>query len=242
MSSAESSDVGRPSGVTLRFDPNQGHQREAIRSVVALFGDDASASMDTPEVLERLQMVQRGNGLAVSERLDGPHFSVEMETGTGKTYTYLRTMHELSERHGVRQFVIVVPSVAIREGVLEQIRATARHFHDIYGQNIEARVYNSGRLSELRTFSDPRGIVALVMNIDAFNKRGRKGKAANIIHRPQDMLGGRRPIALIQKARPVVIVDEPQNMESPLARAALASHFRLVFKSVQQREQGNAPW
>ncbi len=147
-----------------------------------------------------------------------PHFSIEMETGTGKTYVYLRTIYELNQRYGFTKFIIVVPSVAIREGVLKNIEVTREHFEAIYGKvPVDAWVYDSKQVSKLRQFASSNQVQVLVINIDAFNKD------TNVLNQEQDRLSGRRPIEFIQATCPVVIVDEPQNMESDKARAAIAS-------------------
>lgn len=224
----------------LTFESNLSYQQEAIQSVVGLFegqnADDSGYSyrfdeadvfcsidgianrlmLSESQILENLQKVQSDNGLPVSDTLDGMHFSVEMETGTGKTYVYLRTIYELNRKYGFKKFVIVVPSVAIREGVLKNLQITHEHFQSIY-DNIPIRyyVYDSGRISSLRGFATGDNIEILVINIDAF------AKDENIINRPNDKLNGQEPIRFIQSVSPIVIVDEPQNMESEKRVAAI---------------------
>lgn len=168
------------------------------------------------QILANLKKRQSDNGLPVSDTLDGMHFSVEMETGTGKTYVYLRTIYELNRKYGFKKFVIVVPSIAIREGVLKNLQITHEHFQSIY-DNIPIRyyVYDSGRISSLRGFATGNNIEILVINIDAF------AKDENIINRPNDKLNGQEPIRFIQSVNPIVIVDEPQNMESEKRGAAI---------------------
>jgi len=147
-----------------------------------------------------------------------PHFSIEMETGTGKTYVYLRTVYELNRRYGFTKFIIVVPSVAIREGVLKNIELTQEHFDALYGKvPVDAWVYRSRQVSRLRQFASGNHVQVLIINIDAFNKD------TNVLNQEQDRLSGRKPIEFIQATCPMVIVDEPQNMESDTARAAIAS-------------------
>ncbi len=146
-------------------------------------------------------------------------FTVEMETGTGKTYVYLRTLYELNSRYGFTKFVIVVPSVAIREGVLSSIRLTKEHFQTLYGNvPVDAWVYDSAQVSRLRQFAGSNQMQILVMNIQAFDK-----KDISIIQKDLDGMSGRKPIEFIQSTRPVVVIDEPQNMETENAKAALAS-------------------
>ena len=133
-----------------------------------------------------------------------------METGTGKTYVYLRTIHELHARYGWTKFIIVVPSVAIREGALKNLEITGDHFGTIYGNApCDRWVYDSKQVSRLRSFGSSSTLQILVINIDSFNK-----PANNVIHQDNDKLSGHKPIEFIQAAQPVVIIDEPQNVES----------------------------
>jgi len=147
-----------------------------------------------------------------------PHFSVEMETGTGKTYVYLRTIFELSRRYGFRKFVIVVPSVAIREGVLKNIEITAEHFRALYDNlPFEHFVYDGKRVHRLRQFATSNALQVMVINIDAFRKNftgSEEERKSNVIYKESDRLSGRQPIEFAQAARPIVIVDEPQSVDS----------------------------
>jgi type III restriction enzyme len=146
------------------------------------------------------------------------NFSVEMETGTGKTYVYLRTVYELHRQYGFSKFVIVVPSVAIREGVIQTIEMTREHFAGLYDRvPVDCFVYDSKKVGRLRGFASSTTLQIMIINIDAFNK-----KDIAVIHRDSDRLSGRRPIEFIQETRPIVIMDEPQNMESETAREAIA--------------------
>ncbi len=251
----ESFDFDGAPTLKLRFDPGLRHQQEAISAAVDLFlgmplanspfslsslaegqllitelGVPNPTPMDEAtfrrEVLANLQRVQERNDIRASEVLDGMHFSVEMETGTGKTYAYLRTAFELNRAYGFTKFVIVVPSVAIREGVLATIRSMGDHLRGLYLQPFDAAVYDSRQLRRVRQFATANTIQILVMNIQAFQKDLEEddecaGGTANVINRAQDRMSGRRPIEFIQATRPVVIVDEPQNMESDKASAAI---------------------
>ena len=163
-----------------------------------------------------------------------PHFSVEMETGTGKTYVYLRTIFELQKRYGFQKFIIVVPSVAIREGVLKSIEMTKDHFGSLFHRvPAEHFVYDAKRVNKLRQFATANTLQILIINIDAFNKNLRAvpttadeyeefvedtedGGKTNVIYRSKekDGLGGRKPIEFIQAARPIVIIDEPQSVDA----------------------------
>ena len=132
-----------------------------------------------------------------------PHFSVEMETGTGKTYVYLRTIFELSRRYGFQKFAIVVPSVAIREGVLKSIEMTAEHFRALYNNlPFEHFVYDAKKVNRLRQFATSNTLQICVINIQAFNK-----KEQAVIYKESDKLSGRQPIEFVQAARPIVIID-----------------------------------
>lgn len=185
----------------------------------------------TPEqLLANLHKIQIANDISPSDTLEtlpgaNPqeagffNFSVEMETGTGKTYVYLRTLYELNQRYGLKKFIIVVPSVAVREGVMASLRLTAEHFKTLYGNEpLDSWVYDSKQVSRLRPFAGSNTLQVLVMNIQAFDK-----KDIAVIHKENDRLSGRKPIEFIQAANPIVIMDEPQNMETDTAKAAIAS-------------------
>lgn len=224
----------------LRFDPDQPHQRAAIQAVLEVVAGQPHVSVaegmvagrehgvvanrvtvKAERMLEALHGVQDAAGLPRTE-LDprgegiGPQLAVEMETGTGKTYAYLRTVLELARRHGLRKIVVVVPSVAIREGVLKTLRITAEHFAAILpGTRHRFFAYDGSRLGRLRAFTRSSQIEIMVVTLDAFNK------ASNLMRRPSDAFAGQSPIASLQAVRPVVVLDEPQRMESPRSRAAL---------------------
>jgi len=155
---------------------------------------------------------------AVNAARTCPHFSVEMETGTGKTYVYLRTVFELSRRFGFQKFIVVVPSVAIREGVLKNIEITAEHFRAIYNNlPFEHFVYDARKVNRLRQFAVSNTLQILIINIDAFRKNFTGTEAeqkSNVIYKESDKLSGRQPIEFVQAARPIVIIDEPQSVDS----------------------------
>src|SRR6266852_436961 len=157
------------------------------------------------------------DGPANSARLC-PHFSVEMETGTGKTYVYLRTIFELSRRYGFQKFIIVVPSVAIREGVLKNIDITGDHFRALYNNlPFESFVYDAKKVNRLRQFATSNTLLILVINIDSFRKNFTGTEAeqkSNVIYKESDKLSGRQPIEFVQAARPIVIIDEPQIVDN----------------------------
>lgn len=228
----------------IKFDKNQEYQLDAINAVVDVFEGQSLAAgehsitfdqapselfndlgignrllLSDAALLANVQQVQRRNGLDATETLHGRNFSVEMETGTGKTYVYLRTIYELNARYGWKKFIIVVPSVPIREGVLQTINMTRDHFAALYNNvPLDAWVYDSAQVSRLRGFAGSNQLQLLVMNIQAFDKQD-----IAVIHRDNDRLSGRRPIEFIQAISPMVIIDEPQNMEGEKAQAAIQS-------------------
>lgn len=149
-------------------------------------------------------------------------FSVEMETGTGKTYVYLRTIAELHQKYGFTKFVIVVPSVAIREGVLSNLQLLQEHIKEVYdGLQYDYYVYDSSALTRVRQFATASHLQIMVINIDAF------AKDTNVINRPTDSMNGYAPIEFLRACHPIVVMDEPQNMETPTRQAAIASLWPL---------------
>ncbi len=241
----------------LQFDPDLDFQKDAIKSITDIFegqeicesnftvpsiGNDTlfesnlgvgnKVSFDD-DILKNVQKIQLRNGLKQSKKLNSYDFSIEMETGTGKTYVYLRTIFELNKKYGFTKFVIVVPSVAIKEGVYKSLQITKEHFKSIY-DNIyyDYFIYDSQKLDEVRTFATNDYIQIMVINIDAFRKsftNPSKETKANIIHRDNDRLNGLKPIEFIQDTNPIVIIDEPQSVDNtPKAKKAIASLNPLI--------------
>lgn len=176
--------------------------------------------LDEEMIAVNLLRVQDRNGLEVNDTLvDGLQFDIEMETGTGKTYVYLRTAFELASKYRFNKFIILVPSVAIREGVKTSIQLMREHFRHLYPQlNMDVTVYSGDRAEEVRDFATATSLQFLVMTIDSI-----KGdKNTRIIHQARDKLSGLRPLDFLQATRPIVIMDEPQNMESQLSQSAVA--------------------
>ncbi|MRG27763.1 type III restriction-modification system endonuclease [Laceyella tengchongensis] len=171
------------------------------------------------EILANIQAVQRRNGLKQSERLKGRYnLTVEMETGTGKTYTYIRTMFELYKTYGWSKFIVVVPSIAIREGVLKSFQMTEDHFMAEYGTKARYFVYNSKQLHQIETFASDAGINVMIINSQAFAARG---KDARRIYMELDDFQSRKPIDVIASTNPILIIDEPQSVEGPKTKEAL---------------------
>jgi type III restriction enzyme len=226
----------------LHFEPDLPHQAKAMEAVCDLFhgqelcrteftvtrdsGDPqlrmAFAESDLgvgnrltlldDQVLENLHKVQLRNGLPPSKSLASGDFTVEMETGTGKTYVYLRTIFELNKRYGFAKFVIVVPSVAIKEGVYKSLQITEEHFKGLYaGVPFEYFIYDSAKLGQVRNFATSPQIQIMVVTVGAINK-----KDVNNLYKDSEKTGGEKPIDLIRSTRPVVIVDEPQSVDGGL--------------------------
>jgi type III restriction enzyme len=243
----------------LHFEPNLDYQLQAIEAVCGLFHgqetcrteftvtrDAASGQMALfendlgignrltlldDELLANLHIIQLRHGLAPSASLASGDFTVEMETGTGKTYVYLRTIFELNKRFGFTKFVIVVPSVAIKEGVYHTIETAAEHLKGLYaGAPFDFFIYDSAKLGQVRNFATSPQIQIMVMTVGAVNKFGdeqqaqseeadeaaRRGKSKNVMYRPSEKTGGEKPIDLIRATRPILIVDEPQSVEGGL--------------------------
>lgn len=172
--------------------------------------------LSSKQILRNIQDVQRKQNLHLSDKLTkGPglcSLDVEMETGTGKTYVYIKTMFELNQRYGWNKFIVVVPSIAIREGVKKSFEITQDHFMELYGKKIRFFVYDSGNLTDIDNYSQNSGISAMIINMQAFNV-GKKGtKASRRILEELDDFGSRRPIDVIAANRPILILDEPQKM------------------------------
>jgi len=245
----------------LKFDPSLQYQQDAVNAVVGAFagqpyvqtGAMAFQSLQIgglfqtelgmanrlllpdEEILGNVRAVQEANNIEKVAALQGREFSVEMETGTGKTYVYLRTIFELNKTYGFRKFIIVVPSVAVREGVLKSIDMTKEHFQTLYDKTpFDHFVYDSKRLGKVRQFSTSNQVQIMVINIQSFQKdvadkdlsemTEDELKKLNIINRENDRMSGRRPIEFIQAANPVVIIDEPQSVDNTeKSRRAIAN-------------------
>lgn len=220
----------------FKFSKNLEYQNEAINAVVELFDTgknffveeksifenvgqvvENTLEIDEKRILKNLQSIQEKNGIEeISKDLESMDFSVEMETGTGKTYVYLRTIFELNQKYGLKKFIILVPSVAIREGVLKTLEQTQDHFRELHNTNYGYFAYDSNKLSQVRDFAQAYNIVIMVMTVQAF-----AGDERLVMRQTPDRFHGEKPIEMIAQTRPVVVMDEPQNMESELSKAAI---------------------
>lgn len=177
-------------------------------------------------ILEHLQKVQRAGQIKPSERLEGRYnLTIEMETGVGKTYTYIKTMYELNKHYGWSKFIVVVPSIAIREGVYKSFQVTQEHFAEEYGKKIRFFIYNSSQLTEIDRFASDSSINVMIINSQAFNARG---KDARRIYMELDEFRSRRPIDIIAKTNPILIIDEPQSVEGAQTRERLKEFNPLL--------------
>jgi len=187
------------------------------------------------QLLSNIQNLQRANNIKVSPKLVKDlgrcSLDIEMETGTGKTYVYIKTMFELNKRYGWAKFIVVVPSIAIREGVKKTFEVTSDHFMEHYGKRARFFVYNSSNLTQLDNFSSDGGINVMIINTQAFAsslKEDGKSKEARIIYSKRDEFGSRRPIDVIKANRPIIILDEPQKMGGAVTQKAL-KNFNPLF-------------
>lgn len=180
-------------------------------------------------ILEHIQKIQRANQIAPSPKLEGRsegyNLTIEMETGVGKTYTYIKTMYELNRAYGWSKFIVVVPSVAIREGVYKSFQMTEEHFAEEYGKKIRYFIYNSSQLTEIDRFASDSSINVMIINSQAFNA---KGKDARRIYMKLDEFRSRRPIDIIAKTNPVLIIDEPQSVEGKQTKERLKEFCPLL--------------
>ena len=191
---------------------NEGNQYDEAGNIPGLLTGYGNGRITLNEgaILYNLQRVQRKNSLKESEYLDGLRFTVEMETGTGKTYTYFKTIHELYGRYGWGKYIIVVPSIAIREGVAKTFRMTEDHFREDYEANASAFIYDSENMSRIRSFVNNPEIDIMIINSQAFNASRAESRRIKTAH---EGLAYRKPIEVIAEMRPIVIIDEPQSVE-----------------------------
>lgn len=178
-------------------------------------------------ILEQIQKIQRTYQITPSQKLEGEGYNltIEMETGVGKTYTYIKTMFELNKHYGWSKFIVVVPSIAIREGVYKSFQVTQEHFAEEYGKKIRFFIYNSAQLTEIDRFASDSAINVMIINSQAFNARG---KDARRIYMELDDFRSRRPIDIIAKTNPILIIDEPQSVEGKQTKERLREFHPLM--------------
>jgi len=215
------------SGTSYRIDPGRKAQTSAFEEGFK----NADFQLAEAQVLANIRDVQKRQNLPLSDKLvvsAGCKFNldVEMETGTGKTYCYIKTIFEMNKRYGWSKFIIMVPSIAIREGVYKSLQITADHFTESYGKKARFFIYNSKRLHELESFSSDAGINVMVINIQAFAAKGADNRR---IYDELDDFQSRRPIDVIASNRPILILDEPQKMEGKATMEALPKFKPLAI-------------
>ncbi|MFT3889732.1 MAG: DEAD/DEAH box helicase family protein [Arachnia sp.] len=229
--------AGQPyaDGVKYRIDPG----KDAASLLLEDAGlRNATITLTASQLLANVHAVQQAGGLELSEDLKDPvkvsaaplNLDIEMETGTGKTYVYTKTIMELHKRYGWSKYIVVVPSIAIREGVKKSFDITAEHFQQLYGTKPRTFIYNSSRLHELERFSSDAGVQVMIINIQAFNATG---KDARRIYEVLDDFQSRRPIDVIAANRPILIIDEPQKIEGdakkPSKSLEALARFNALF-------------
>lgn len=204
----------------------EGKQQALPESRMFTGFNNAPVALADDKVLEHIQALQRAGQIKPSDKLEGRYnLTVEMETGVGKTYTYIKTMYELNKRYGWSKFIIVVPSVAIREGVYKSFQITEEHFAEDYGKKIRYFIYNSAQLTEIDRFASDSAINVMIINSQAFNARG---KDARRIYMKLDEFRSRKPIDILAKTNPILIIDEPQSVEGTATRDRL-KEFNPLF-------------
>jgi type III restriction enzyme len=239
----------------FKFDKNLDYQIEAIKSIVDIFDTGKNIiqdknifemqtigkvvsnelEIDKERILSNVQVIQENNKLKddISEKLKSLDFSIEMETGTGKTYVYLRTIFELNQKYDLKKFIILVPSVAIREGVLKTLEQTKQHFRELFNTWCGFFAYDSKKLFRVAEFVQSLDIQIMVMTIQSFNND------TTIMRQTPDRFNGESPLELVASTKPVIIMDEPQNMESELSQSAIAglnSLFKLRYSATHKNK------
>ncbi len=232
--------AGQPSKTNTQYRRDLGKQKQQLK---AEFEEEyvgyrnADVELNTNQLLENIHHQQVQNDIPLSKSLTATNglgacsLDVEMETGTGKTYVYIKTMFEMNKRFGWSKFIVVVPSIAIREGVYKSFTMLEEHFMELYGKKARYFIYNSGNLTQIDSFSSDASINVMIINVQAFNtsfKEGAANKEARIIYSKRDDFQSRRPIDVIAANRPIIIMDEPQKMEGEATQKALRN-FKPLF-------------
>ncbi len=232
--------AGQPSKTNAQYRRDLGKQKQQLK---AEFEEEyvgyrnADVELSSSQLLENIHHQQVQNDIPLSKSLAATNglgacsLDVEMETGTGKTYVYIKTMFEMNKRFGWSKFIVVVPSIAIREGVYKSFTMLEEHFMELYGKKARYFIYNSANLTQIDSFSSDASINVMIINVQAFNtsfKEGAANKEARIIYSKRDDFQSRRPIDVIAANRPVIIMDEPQKMEGEATQKAL-KNFKPLF-------------
>ncbi|MBQ6729044.1 MAG: DEAD/DEAH box helicase family protein [Bacteroidales bacterium] len=232
--------AGQPSKTNAQYRRDLGKQKQQLK---AEFEEDyvgyrnADVELNANQLLENIHHQQVQNDIPLSKSLAATNglgacsLDVEMETGTGKTYVYIKTMFEMNKRFGWSKFIVVVPSIAIREGVYKSFTMLEEHFMELYGKKARYFIYNSANLTQIDSFSSDASINVMIINVQAFNtsfKEGAANKEARIIYSKRDDFQSRRPIDVIAANRPIIIMDEPQKMEGEATQRALCN-FKPLF-------------
>ena len=232
--------AGQPSKTNAQYRRDLGKQKQQLK---AEFEEEfvgyrnADVELNTSQLLENIHHQQVQNDIPLSKSLAATNglgacsLDVEMETGTGKTYVYIKTMFEMKKRFGWSKFIVVVPSIAIREGVYKSFTMLEEHFMELYGKKARYFIYNSANLTQIDSFSSDASINVMIINVQAFNtsfKEGAANKEARIIYSKRDDFQSRRPIDVIAANRPIIIMDEPQKMEGEATQKALRN-FKPLF-------------
>lgn len=232
--------AGQPSKTNAQYRRDLGKQKQQLK---AEFEEDyvgyrnADVELNASQLLENIHHQQVQNDIPLSKSLAATNglgvcsLDVEMETGTGKTYVYIKTMFEMNKRFGWSKFIVVVPSIAIREGVYKSFTMLEEHFMELYGKKARYFIYNSANLTQIDSFSSDASINVMIINVQAFNtsfKEGAANKEARIIYSKRDDFQSRRPIDVIAANRPIIIMDEPQKMEGEATQKAL-KNFKPLF-------------
>jgi type III restriction enzyme len=232
--------AGQPSKTNAQYRRDLGKQKQQLK---AEFEEEyvgyrnADVELSANQLLENIHHQQVQNDIPLSKSLTATNglgacsLDVEMETGTGKTYVYIKTMFEMNKRFGWSKFIVVVPSIAIREGVHKSFTMLEEHFMELYGKKARYFIYNSANLTQIDSFSSDASINVMIINVQAFNtsfKEGAANKEARIIYSKRDDFQSRRPIDVIAANRPIIIMDEPQKMEGEATQKAL-KNFKPLF-------------
>lgn len=217
---------------------NIGEKQISLDDIADIIGQsNKTIKLSDEDVFKNIVEVQKYNGLKISPKLEGKYnLTVEMETGTGKTYTYIRTMHELFNHYGWSKYIIVVPSVAIREGVYKSFQLVEDHFFQTYGRKIRHFIYDSSKLTDVEHFATDTGINVMIINYQAFASRG---KDARRIYMELDSFNSRKPIDVIAKTRPIIVIDEPQSVEGKVTKEMLPMFnglFKLRYSATHKEE------